>query len=295
MHTDVQVGFAGLGTMGGHLAGHLHRFSTEKHGRPALVWNRSPDKAMAHAKTHGTVSVGSLSQLQCTILCLCLPTTSHVEEVLASVPLQPGALVIDMTSGDPEQTRALASKLAERGIRFVDAPVSGGPTGAEAGTVVSMLGGAPEDVATATEVCGAWSKKVVHCGPVGAGDATKCVNNVLNAAHLLLATEGMLALKAYGVDPATALEAINGGSGMSLQTQRLPDNVLSRKFAYGFALGLMRKDCGIAGSLVGSQTPSATLIPEVVKLLGEAEAEFGADADYTQVAQLLEKRVGVQL
>ena len=168
-------------------------------------------------------------------------------------------------------------------------------TGARAGTVVSMLGGAPEDVATATEVCGAWSKKVVHCGPVGAGDATKCVNNVLNAAHLLLATEGMLALKAYGVDPATALEAINGGSGMSLQTQRLPDNVLSRRFAYGFALGLMRKDCGIAGSLVGSQTPSATLIPEVVKLLGEAEAEFGADADYTQVAQLLEKRVGVQL
>ena len=126
-------------------------------------------------------------------------------------------------------------------------------------------------------------------------DATKCINNVLNSAHLLLATEGMLALKSYGVDPATALEAINGGSGMSLQTTRLPDNVLSRKFNFGFALGLMRKDCNIAGALVGSQTPSATLIPRVVELLGEAEAEFGSDADYTQVAQLLERRAGVEL
>eukprot|EP00966_Prymnesium_polylepis_P095206 2204568-Prymnesium_polylepis.1 len=105
----------------------------------------------------------------------------------------------------------------------------------------------------------------------------------------------MLALKRYGVDPATALEAINGGSGMSLQTTRLPDNVLSGKFAYGFALGLMRKDCSIAGSLVASQTPSATLIPRVVELVGEAEAAFGAEADYTQIAQLLESRAGLTL
>ena len=137
--------------------------------------------------------------------------------------------------------------------------------------------------------------QMLPIGPVGAGDATKSINNVLNSAHLLLATEGMLALKRYGVEPSTALEAINGGSGMSLQTTRLPDNVPSRKFAYGFALGLMRKDCKIAGDLVASQTPSATLIPRVVDLLGEAEAELGPDADYTQIAQLLENRAGLTL
>ena len=298
MPSTAQVGFVGLGTMGSHLAGHLHKFSQERHGRPALVWNRSPEKAVRHAEVHGTTAVASLGDLSaCTILCLCLSTTADVEAVLAQIPLERGALVIDATSGDPEQTKALAAKLlAERGIRFCDAPVSGGPSGAEASTCTTMLGGGtPEDVAAASELCDRWSKKVVHCGPVGAGDATKCINNVLNSAHLLLATEGMLALKSYGVDPATALEAINGGSGMSLQTTRLPDNVLSRKFNFGFALGLMRKDCNIAGALVGSQTPSATLIPRVVELLGEAEAEFGSDADYTQVAQLLEKRAGVQL
>ena len=117
----------------------------------------------------------------------------HVEQVLNDVPLQPGSLVIDCTSGDPVHTQALAARLlSERGIRFTDAPVSGGPTGAAAGTVTSMVGGAPEDVAEAMPLIKAWSKKVVHCGPVGAGDATKSVNNVLNSAHLLLATEGMV-------------------------------------------------------------------------------------------------------
>ena len=292
-----RVAFIGLGAMGSHLARHLHRFSQEHIGRAAAVWNRSPEKAMLHAEANGTEFARTLGELQdVSVLCLCLPTTEHVEQVLNDVPLQPGSLVIDCTSGDPVQTQALAARLlSERGIRFTDAPVSGGPTGAAAGTVTSMVGGAPDDVAEAMPLIKAWSKKVVHCGPVGAGDATKSVNNVLNSAHLLLATEGMLALKQYGVDPATALEAINGGSGMSLQTTRLPDNVLSRKFAYGFALGLMHKDCRIAGSLVKSQTPSATLIPRVVELLGEAEELVGPEADYTQIAQLLEDRAGFTL
>lgn len=292
-----EVGFVGLGNMGNGLARHLNARSQERYGSPALVWNRTPEKAERHASAFGTKAVGALSDLKrCAVLCLCLPTTAHVEQVLADVPLSPGTLVIDCTSGDPEQTRELAARLLrDRGVRFVDAPVSGGPAGAESGTLTSMVGGDAADVAAAKVLIDAWSKKVVHCGPVGAGAATKSINNVLNSAHLLLATEGMLALKSYGVSPATALEAINGGSGMSLQTTRLPDNVLSRKFSYGFALGLMRKDCAIAGNLVASQTPSATLIPRVVELLHEAEEMLGAEADYTKVALLLEERAGLTL
>ena len=189
-----RVAFVGLGAMGSHLARHLHRFSQEHIGRAAAVWNRSPEKAMLHAEANGTEFARTLGELQdVSVLCLCLPTTEHVEQVLNDVPLQPGSLVIDCTSGDPIHTQALAARLlSERGIRFTDAPVSGGPTGAAAGTVTSMVGGAPEDVAEAMPLIKAWSKKVVHCGPVGAGDATKSVNNVLNSAHLLLATEGMV-------------------------------------------------------------------------------------------------------
>ena len=90
-------------------------------------------------------------------------------------------------------------------------------------------------------------------------------------------------------------QVINASSGASLQVQQLPDNVLSRKFNYGFALGLMNKDCGIAGDLVAAQTPSASLIPQVVALLGEATERFGADADCTKIAMLLEERAGVTL
>ena len=130
------VAFVGLGAMGTHLARHLHGYSLSQLGRPALVWNRSPDKALQHATAHGTEAAGALSELRCCgVLCLCLPTTAHVQQVLDEVPLRPGALVIDCTSGDPEQTRALAARLAGRGVRFVDAPVSGGPKGAAAGSV----------------------------------------------------------------------------------------------------------------------------------------------------------------
>ena len=296
-HETKTVGFIGLGAMGSHLARHLNTFSEKEWGTKALVWNRTLETAQEHARAHGTVAVTTLAELgSCHVLCLCLPTTAHVKAVLNEVPLEPDSLVIDMTSGDPEETRELAAKLENvRDVHFVDAPVSGGPTGAAAGTVTSMLGGDPSDIALASRVCGAWSKKVVHCGPVGAGDATKSINNVMNSAHLLLATEGMLALKKYGVEPATAVEVINASSGASLQVQRLPDNVLSRKFAYGFALGLMHKDCRIAGNLVARQTPDAILIPKVVALLGEAEERYGPNADYTQIAQLLEERAGVTL
>eukprot|EP00493_Phyllostaurus_siculus_P028032 UN28380 len=107
-----------------------------------------------------------------------------------------------------------------------------------------------------------FSKKVVRCGPTGSGNAVKSVNNALNSAHLLLGAEGLLALQRMGVDPAVALEAINGSSGRSLQTEvRLPEEVLSRRFAYGFKLPLMAKDCGIAEGVLKEGFPGASLLP----------------------------------
>merc|ERR1719373_683046 len=111
-----------------------------------------------------------------------------------------------------------------------------------------MLGADENEVAERVlPVLQAFAKKVVRCGPTGAGHAVKAVNNALNVTHLLLGAEGLLALQRLGVDPDVALDAINGSSGRSLQTQgRLPQEVLSRKFAYGFKLPLMAKDCRIA-------------------------------------------------
>lgn len=293
------VGYIGLGTMGSSMARHLNVASTEAGGRPALVWNRSPEKAASHAAVHGTVACDSAAELAAAVdvVCLCLSTTDDVKAVLAELPLRPGALVIDCTSGEPAATKALAAELKARGVGFVDAPVSGGPGGASAGTLTSMCGGSEEDFAVAAPWINAWSAKIVHCGTeVGAGDAVKSINNVLNAAHVALAAEGLATLKKLGVAPSVALSVINSSSGKSLQTEgNLPDNVVTRKFGYGFQLGLMRKDVGIAAELVKQHAPTATLIPAVQALYDAAVDELGAGADYTEVVKPLERAMGVEI
>ncbi|CAE8641168.1 unnamed protein product, partial [Polarella glacialis] len=155
-----------------------------------------------------------------------------------------GSCIVSCTSGEPAVTRRLAQSLKERyGIDFLDAPVSGGPKGAAAGTISCMVGADDEAAAQrALPVLRSFTGKIVRCGPAGSGHAVKAVNNAMNVTHLLLGVEGLLALQRFGVDPAVALEAINSSSGRSLQTeQRIPQEVLTGRFDYGFKLPLMAK------------------------------------------------------
>lgn len=289
-------GFYGLGTMGKRLAAHMKTFSKQQ-GGSVLVASRNATKAQALSEEIGAGFRPDMNSLaaDCDVLALCLSTSKDVESVLKDAPLKSGSLVIDVTSGEPGLTKDLGDLLASKGVRMVDAPVSGGPQGAESGTCVTMLGGADQDMDQAEPVVSSWSSKVVRCGPLGSGDAVKAVNNVMNAAHVLIAVEGCLALQKYGVEPSVALDVINSSSGMSLQSQRLPKHVVSRNFDFGFQLALMRKDCGIAADLVESLTPTSTLIPEVYRLMLAAEQQVGGEVDYTQIAKLLEKRTGGEL
>mmetsp|Transcript_3987 Transcript_3987/g.5600 ORF Transcript_3987/g.5600 Transcript_3987/m.5600 type:complete len:304 (-) Transcript_3987:142-1053(-) len=291
-----QLGFYGLGTMGQHLAMHMHRYSQSRYGVPALIASRTSNKAkvLSEQGPEFRENFASLAA-DCDIIGMCLSTTKDVASVLTSTKLRPGTLIVDITSGEPAAMVELGKVLTGSDVRLVDAPVSGGPKGARSGTLVSMVGGLPKDLDEAEPIINAWSEKVIRCGPLGSGDAVKAVNNVLNAAHVLLASEGVLALKKYGVDPATALEVINSSSGMSLQTQRLPTYVLSRKFDFGFGLALMRKDCGIAKGLVDDLNTGATLIPEVYRLMQTAEAKYGGNIDYMRAANYLEELAGCEL
>lgn len=288
------LGFYGLGTMGNSVAKYMHKYSMEKYGSGALVASRNCEKAKLLSEEIGASyreDFGALAA-ECDVIGLCLSTSKDVDDVILNpaVKLKSGTLIIDVTSGEPAMTVALGKILAQQGVKLVDAPVSGGPAGAATGTLVSMVGGADEDFTEAFDLIDSWSEKIVKCGPLGAGNAVKAVNNVLNAAHVLIASEGVIALKKYGVDADTALEVINCSSGMSLQSSRLPKYVLSRKFDFGFQLALMRKDCVNAANLVHQQTPTATLIPEVTRLVQEAEHRFGGTVDYMKVAQYLEEQ-----
>ncbi|TFU15109.1 NAD(P)-dependent oxidoreductase [Thermus tengchongensis] len=286
-----KVAFLGLGAMGYPMAGHLaKRF-------PTLVWNRTFAKALKHQEEFGSQAVPLEGVAEARVIFTCLPTTKEVAEVAEVLlpHLRPGTYWVDATSGEPEGSRKLAERLLERGVVYLDAPVSGGTIGAEKGTLTVMMGG-PEEAVERVKPYLAYAKKVVHVGPVGAGHAVKAINNALLAVNLWAAGEGLVALVRQGVSAERALEVINASSGRSNATENLiPERVVSRAFPKTFALGLLVKDLGIAmGVLDGEKAPSPLLrlTREVYEM---AKRELGPEADHVEALKLLERWGGVEI
>lgn len=180
-------GFYGLGTMGRHFAAHLNAYSMNLQQTQSLIASRNPSKALSLQREIGAHYRENFDALaaECDILALCLSTSADVASVIRGAPrFKEGALVIDVSSGEPRLTQELGAELERRGVRLVDAPVSGGPSGAKSGTCVTMLGGMAADLDEAEEVVGCWSSKIVRCGPLGSGDAVKAINNVASSVEL---------------------------------------------------------------------------------------------------------------
>ena len=294
------MGFIGLGAMGGHMAKHLQAKVCDS-SSPLLVWNRTPERAVEHSKKYFTEAVTELSAFrECSIIFLSLPTSNEVKDILDKCPLQKGTIVVDTTSGVPSITKMISESCRSEGVTYIDCPVSGGPAGAEAGTLTTMIGGDDVDVVNEVViplVTETISTKAVYCGPSGSGMAVKSINNIMNTAHVCIAAEGLLALRSFGVEPDIALDVINSSSGRSLATQeRVPQEVLTGKFGFGFKLPLMAKDCRIASSLMSEYFPEATLLPEISNLMNAAEStEWGKIGDYTEVVKVLQSRAAQNL
>ncbi|MDW8091425.1 MAG: NAD(P)-dependent oxidoreductase [Meiothermus sp.] len=286
-----KLAFIGLGAMGYPIAGHLAR------RYPTLVWNRTPSKAEAHAKEFGSQPVAFAQVAQADILFTCLPTSQEVHEVAERLLpyLRPGTLWIDHTSGEPDLARRTAVRLAERGVSYLDACLSGGVAGAVQGRATVMAGGAPEDFERARPVMATYAAKIVHVGPLGSGHAVKAVNNALLAVNLWALSEGMLALVRQGVDARLALEAINASSGRSNVSENLfGQRVLSREFPNTFALGLLVKDLGICARVLEAAGTPAPMLRQVREFFEVARRELG-EVDHTAVARLLERWAGVEM
>ncbi len=302
MSNEKTVAFIGLGAMGWGIATNLAAAAARGDvASPVTVWNRTSAKAERHAAAFGTRCARTLSDVsRADVIITCLPTSAEVAAIVAKMApeLKAGSLWIDCTSGDPNTTRETARALERVGVKMVDSPLSGGPDGAKTGELTAMVGGDVNRVAQSIISCFA-KKKIVHCGPIGSGHAVKAVNNCLNAAHLIVGGEALIALAKWGVQPEIALNAINASSGRSLQTEvRLPEEVLSRKFDYGFKLGLMLKDVRIAVDGLLSAEESCredSILPLVKRLLEKSTDEQGYDADYTRVVRTLELGAGIEL
>jgi len=272
------IAFIGLGTMGRPMVANLERagFAVRTFDR-----NGSGNRASAREAAEGAEALVTM-----------LPDGDAVREaVLDAMPgLRPGAVVIDMSSSEPAATRALGTALHAHGVSLVDAPVSGAVAKARDGTLAIMAGGAAEVLERVTPILKTMGKQIFHVGPLGAGHAVKALNNYLGAAGTLAGFEALLVARAYGLDPAPMLEAINASTGRNSTTERkIPQQVLTGAFASGFRLALMAKDVGIAAGLARGLGVRAPYLSETLRLWREALRRLPAGADHTEIFHYLER------
>lgn len=269
----MKVGIVGLGNMGAGMASTLVKKGREVYG---FDLSESAREVISHK---GVTPVSTLKELTriCNIIILSLPKAEHVEAVclgengignLAS----PGLIVIDTTTSEADVSRKVANSLQASGIKFIDAPVSGGPSGAASGTMSMVIGGDKDVVDSVLPLLQDMSITQVHIGDVGAGNIAKIANNLLCAAHLITNAEVIsLAVKA-GVDPEKVLEGINAGSGRSGVSQvNFPKWILNNSYDSGFTMGLMRKDVGLAEKLADDLSLSLPLSRQIIQMWQQSQ------------------------
>ena len=292
------VAFLGLGAIGTPMAGHLAAGAFD-----LVVWNRTAAKADAFAKAHEVRVARSPAEAArgCEVVIACLPSSREVESIVDGddgllAGLEPGSVFVDCTSGDPATSRRIAAQLSARDVRFLDAPVSGGVGGAVKGALTVMVGGALSVLEEVRPVLASFAAKIVHCGPVGAGDAVKAVNNALLAVHILTTAEGLATLAKAGVDAAVALDVINGSSGRSNTSQNLfPERVIGRAFPRTFRLALLDKDIGIAADVAREHGVPTPVIQLAAELMRVAHRELGDEADHVEAVKMIERWAGVEI
>ncbi|MFE4500963.1 NAD(P)-dependent oxidoreductase [Rhodococcus sp. NPDC056743] len=251
----MSIGYIGLGSMGGALAERLQL------SHPLLV-NDHDQQAVDRLVAAGAQARAHSSDLaaECTTIFLCLPTSDHVRSVILdpdfTEKLHPGTLLVDQTTGDPNATREMAEILAKQGVSLIDAPVSGGWRGAQAGTIAIMVGAPRPDFDRISPVLADVSSNVFHAGDVGAGQVIKLVNNLISGAQRLLSLEGIALAAKNGLDPAKAIEILTSGGGRNVFLEKFAPRVIEGQLAPGFTLGLLLKDLRLASELgAASSTP----------------------------------------
>ena len=267
------VGLIGCGNIGGRVAQVLVR-----KGFAVCACDADPARAAAVGAEAATLAELAAQPL----VLLSLPSSREVEAVVEGPGglLEHGAaelVIVDLTTADPASTRRLHARCAERGIRFVDAGVTGGAAAAAAGTLVVLVGGDEDAIAAARPVLEAIAAQILLMGPSGAGHATKAVNNVLNAVTLAATGEAMLAGAAAGLDPARLLEAINAGSGASwASANRFPRIVAGEDMPGGLSVELMAKDVDVFLRLAAEAgTPTAIAEACVATYRAAIDAGYG--------------------
>lgn len=294
---STRVAFLGLGIMGSRMAANLARAGFE-----LTVWNRTAEKAERFCAEHRAVAARTPAQAAASaeIVVTMVVDGGQVREVLLGedgAASEPGRerLCIDCSTIGPIATRAIAAELAERGVRMMDAPVTGSSPKAQDGTLTIMAGGRPEDFERAKPVLEAMGELIVHAGPLGDGQMIKLINNAVAATNTAVLGEALVLGAKAGVDLDALTTVVGAGSGASAMLALKAGPMRNHNYETLFKLEHMLKDvrlCLEEGQAAGAPFSSAALTREI---LSAAMGRGLGDADFAALIEVLEATAGVRL
>jgi 3-hydroxyisobutyrate dehydrogenase len=281
----LRVGFAGLGAMGIPMAKNLHEA-----GLLAAVWNRSGAKAAALGAELGCPTPATLDKFAALVdvAVLCVSADADVRAVIeAMVPgLTRGALVIDCSTVSADTARWAEKLLAERGVRFLDAPVSGGVEGAKNGALAIMCGGEAAAYEQARPVLAAMGKTIEHFGPAGSGQATKAANQIMCAGIIRACAEAMAFAGAHQLPLDRVVSTLGAGAGSSWYFVHRAPNMVRENYPAGFRVKLHAKDLGICRDMAARFGVSLPVVDSMLAEYAELIAQGYGDEDISATHRL---------
>jgi len=291
-----KIGFVGIGAMGTPMVARLAQA-----GLKLVIYDADRARTQAYAATPGVEIAASLAELgrASDVAITMLPDGKIVRKVLCgendgfqdcvAAGLQPGATVIDMSSSSPIGTRELGTLLEQRGVKLIDAPVSGGVKRAVTAELAIMVGGDQALFEQCRPLLEKMGTQIFHAGPLGAGHAIKALNNYVSAAGLVAACEAVIAGQRFGLDPGVIVDILNASTGMNNTTKvKVKQFMLSGAFNAGFNMGLMAKDVRTALEIVQATQTPALLAAPCTRIWDDAAKNLGPAADHTAMFKFLD-------
>lgn len=287
-HSKLHCGFIGLGAMGAPMAGHLHAC-----GLLAVVGNRTQSKADTLAAQLGVRAAASASDFaDYEVVLLCVSEDADVLQNVQALRevLKPGARVVDHSTVSADTAREAARLLAERGIGFIDAPVSGGAEGARNGKLSIMVGGSADDLEAVRPALEAYALRITHMGATGAGQSTKAVNQVLVAGINEAVCEGLALGEKLGLDPDKLLPTLGAGAAGNWFLDKRGATMLRSEYVPGFKCAHLLKDLRIVLGMAQNAGVNTAVIEQALADYAQLVERGLGDADTSALIEL--KRQG---
>jgi 3-hydroxyisobutyrate dehydrogenase-like beta-hydroxyacid dehydrogenase len=290
----MKVGFIGVGNMGGPMCRNI--IKNTNHEVVVFDLNADAVKACTDIGASAGTSVGDVAA-RCEVIITSLPMPRHVEAVAAEIGVnaKPGTVYIDLSTNSVDCAKRVHDALAEKGIRMLEAPVSGGVGGATAGTIAIMVGGDERLFEEQQPLFASFGKSVIHVGEVGMGSVAKLCNNMLAFCNAAAAAEALMLGKMAGIDLKKLEQVISNSSGNSFGFGNLAAKAFAGNFKASFALDLAHKDLRLALQLADSVGMPGMIAPQVMNLQRMAQAKGWGGEDSASIIRVYEEALGQEV